>query len=344
MIFRRNGIVLQASTLILACIAFSACEDSDSEASQTDEEATAVSEVRFSDSEYPCCFDFDGDEEPDSTISALLDNLSRVGGGGGPITDFINMALADGSTNLLVDFDGMPEDLSQSSTVTIRGTTGTNDLDGDGEPDQDATARLNGDGVYEGEVENPAFAFESADATLSDGVVELDSDISWRIPLPLRGNEALYIPVNQLQISAELQRNADGQLSSIQTATTVEEQTIELGGMRVGGLVPVEDLVTSLNGALSSCECAGLTAGDDLLLYNGVVNDSLEVICDAELEVDSSSCTRETSGQLCPLISLLCNASSLIPNLADTDTNDDDINDAYTVGLYMTLVPASIEE
>ena len=286
-----------------------------------------------------CCFDFNGDDEVDNALAALVDLLGGLADL--DVEQLLGEVIEDDTIAIMMEWTRWPEEADFSLWL------GTNDVDGDGAPDQEFSVRDAGDGIFnfETEVFGPnGSILQFNQTTFEDG--ELDAGPSlFQLALPteeLLGTN-LEVTISNARITATM-AETDGAIASVTEDLSIDPDdpaaTETFGGAELGGVILMDEVFGIIDQLARDCTCAGidpasavLEFGDDGETYNAscVQTPDPEAMCG------------EDDGIICEQIGLVCQFAGSIPSLiADVDVNGNEVNDALSVGIRLGWVGATI--
>jgi len=107
-----------------------------------------------------------------------------------------------------------------------------------------------------------------------------------------------------------------------------------LGGLKLSGLVPADEIFMTLNEQYRHCSCAGVDPKIDLISWAD--NNSTQTVfaqCN-QTDLDGSNCV---VNDFCYHIETVCKYAPVIGSAFDVDTNNNKINDAFAVGLKLGI-------
>jgi hypothetical protein len=291
-----------------------------------------------------CCFDFTGDGVTDNGLGTLTGALGAIS----PDTDIqatLDSAVADGDIALLLEYAGLDE-TTKTGPTQLWFYLATNDVDGDGSGDQAVTALKAGEGIFQVQPTSlaadgsPLIKFESAEIdsnTLSAG----PGDFPLTIPIP--GLLTLDVTIKQAQIEADVRPEASGIFTNDADIDSDGDGTPEVwGGGKLGGVIPVDQVIGILNDLANDCACAGIAADAEVIIA-GEGTDQYDVACDPNITINDSACT-DADGLICGNLSTVCGFAPALPTLGliDVDTNGNTIPDAISVGLRLSMSGAAL--
>jgi hypothetical protein len=265
--------------------------------------------------EGDCCFDFNGDDEPDNGLGGLLASLGSFLGdslGDDGVNGMIQEQIDDGTLTILFEQVGLDSAVDDEQ-LTLNGFFGEMS---EGGYAVDPTSFIDG-------TSTPYIMFDNA--AIAGGELTAGPSLF-----------SVTIPLGEFGFDIALDA-ADTEIWSNVTAG-------ETGGLNwtdgiLGGVVPMQQLVDALNGLGASCDCLGLDGGDMLELK---AEDKLG--CGAALSDATPSCTEEADGSLCVGIAdnkgLVCTAIGIIKPDIDTDLSGK--KDSFSLGLRFEGIPATI--
>ncbi len=261
-----------------------------------------------------CCFDYSGDGTPDNGVGSLLGTLGSFLGEV-DVDQSIADAIADGTISIVLDMKGM-ESATDDDDVTMNGFFGYAGEAGGYLIEPNSFVEGSGNAL-------PIVSFPGG--TIAGGSVELG-------PTPF----AVSIPFGEIVISAELQS------AQITGDITTDGGSFGIANGKIGGVVPLQQIVDALNTvAADLCACLG-TGGADIMEL--AAEDKLK--CSAALNGASPACS-EANGDnaLCAAIAdnkgLVCTAIGIIK--PDIDTDFSGKADAFSIGMTFTAAATTIE-
>lgn len=272
-----------------------------------------------------CCFDFNGDGLDDNALSGF-ELLSGILGSE-PLEEAFASALEDGSLGYGFDLAETSEGRADFAIMDV-----SVDLDGDGEPDVeideieegDATLRITRSGLGGF---GPLTQFRSA---RWDGVFleTSQSDLFLTLPpgalLSLDERPARY-RVQRARARAAFRIEGSG-------LESVDEELLE-----IGGAIAAQDIVDTFNEAVPDCVCVSDDAPDLVRIDEG--EEGLMLSCNPRVSLVLCAGAEGACGQLPLLCESLPELSELLP--WDVDLSGDGRFDAASIGLRMTVTPAT---
>ncbi len=292
-----------------------------------------------------CCFDFTGDGVTDNGLGTLTGALGAIS----PDTDIqatLDSAVADGSIALLLEYAGLDE-TTKTGATQLWFYLATNDVNGDGSGDQTWDPALKGgEGIFQVQPTSldadgkPLIKFESA--SIDSNVLGAGpGDFPLTIPIP--GLLTLDVTIKQATIEADVRPEASGIFTNDADIDSDGDGVSEVwGGGKLGGVIPVEQVIGILNDLANDCACAGI-APDAVVIIAGEGTDQYDVACDPNITINDSACT-DADGLICGNLSTVCGFAPALPTLGliDVDTNGNTIPDAISVGLRLSMSGAAL--
>jgi len=292
-----------------------------------------------------CCFDFTADDVTDNGLGTLIGALGAIAPDVN-IQTTLDSAVADGSIALLLEYAGLDE-TTETGPTQLWFYLGTNDVDGDGSGDQTWDPALKaGEGIFQVQPTSlaadgsPLIKFQSA-AINSNLLSAGPGDFPLTIPIP--GLLTLDVTIKQAQIEADVRPEASGIFTNDADIDSDGDGVSEVwGGGKLGGVIPVEQVIGILNDLANDCACAGI-APDAVVIIAGEGTDQYDVACDPNITINDSACT-DADGVICGNLSTVCGFAPALPTLGliDVDTNGNTIPDAISVGLRLSMSGASL--
>ena len=283
-----------------------------------------------------CCFDFDDDGDIDNGLGLLVGALGALGQDL-DIEATIEEALADDSIALLLEWGKGAEGNGFWAYL------GSNDTDGDGEPDQSFEDRASGAGVFQIEPEGldeygSLIQFNTATV---DGDVVTAGPSLFRINIPIDTEDFalnLDLTIEQATIMGAQVEDATG-IASVDEEFDIDGELIEFGGWALGGVVPLDQIGALLNNLASDCACAGFDSAEPVVTY-GDDGTTYNLACAQEPD---GECTAD-DGVICENIGLVCSFLPSLPSfgLNDIDTDGNGVGDALSVGIRLSGVGATL--
>ncbi|MCA9562583.1 MAG: hypothetical protein KC561_03795 [Myxococcales bacterium] len=319
-----------------------------------------LNRLQFPPEGVPCCFDFDGDEQPDNNLGLILPLIPNYSPQAG-----MDLYVNQGSVTVLLEWIDLPDELPSSDTFgfnVFRGFPVDPEPPFQATPDPDANYWRDGMGTFEilgdsFDGRGPRVRFRGVTATESDDADALISagpdELNVTIPIAELGLE-LDLLLEEAQI--ELLTNVDTESEPWELSTAPdfypgEDEDIPLGGGRIGGYVRAQNLVSFFNDAAELCACALPDGAPSPVIESGerqLANGNVRFEVECAVTPYSPSNQRYTCAQgsnpFCPQLSTLCAVLPLVPSFLDVDTNKNGAGDAISVGLLFEAVGATIQE
>lgn len=267
-----------------------------------------------------CCFDYDseqddGDADIDNALGELLVQFDQLDS----INTSLSESIANGELILMFEHDGLT-DLSAGETYGMNFFLGEYDENNNLLIDP---ASIESGTYPQARVENATIDGSSLSA--GPGMVRLNIEVL---------STPLSLVISQAKIEAE-----------IDTANSSIADGIVMTGGKLGGVVRVDDVLDALNGYVeTTCGCLGL---EDKPL---VTYDPNNISCfrdaddpeDGMYQGEECGCNSDSAGQdactaagedTCTSIASNCGLIySVLPTVADVDTDGDGTNDAISIG------------
>ena len=262
-----------------------------------------------------CCFDFDGDGEPNNTLGGIISLIPN-----GNVNEGIQGSIDDGDIAILLEHQGL-EDLTADEDFTINFWLGVHPTI---PPTFDPT------GIHELAID-PASIDEGAqpqayvpEATLAASALTAGPG-TVKLSINLVG-----APIDLTLTGARVEAEVDEEASDLAAGAVALIGPHE-GRATLGGMVHLHDLFAGLNTYVAgSCQCLGIEG--DLISY-----DDTQIPGTCAVASDTSSCD---SG--CSQIYSFCGTIADGGLLADIDTDGDGEKDSATIGASFTALGADI--
>lgn len=264
-----------------------------------------------------CCFDLNGDDQPDNALG-ILNSLGDVNGS---IAD----SITSGSLVLMFEHAGLTE-IPSNAPYTLNVWLGES-FEGPTVPD---TLTIDPTSVDQGSYPQASLA----NANIEDGVLTAGPGII-DVTIALEG--LLDAPLSLRISKAQIEGTVDSS-SSIEDGIVIKDENAALTGGKLGGAIRVDDLVKALNGyTASSCECYGLD-GDDLVTYSGP--GTLSCVDLPEPGEGGYTCEEDST---CASVVGVCEQLSVLDLLVDVDTDGDGTDDALSIGVRLDAEATQID-
>ena len=284
-----------------------------------------------------CCFDFTGDGDIDNGLALLVGALAVIGEDL-DIQATLDEALADDAITTLIEWKHWPD--SPEFSIYL----GTNDGDGDGEPDQAFEDRAAGDGIFQ--IKPESFGEAGAlvqfnSAAISDGYLVAGPSL-FRLILPLDGGGFtidLDLTLEQARIEGSIREMETG-IESVNPEFDIDGTMMEFGGLMVGGVVALDQIFSIIDEIARSCTCARIDPDEPVITY-GDDGTQYAVAC---VQTPSGSACAADDGTICENLSLVCSILPSLPSLGlnDVDTDGNEVGDALSVGLRLSATGAAL--
>lgn len=274
-----------------------------------------------------CCFDFNGDGLDDNALSGF-ELLSGVLGSD-PLEDAFADSLEEGELGYGFDLEETSDGRATLSMVEV-----SSDLDGDGDPDVDIDEIEDGDAtlrVTRGGLGNygPLTQFPGA---RWDGETLATSQSEVLLTLP----PGALLSLSERPVRYRVQR---ARARGVFEVDDDELETREEEALEIGGAIAAQDIVDAFNEAVPECVCINDRAPDLIRIEEG--EEGLELSCNPRVSLVLCAGAEGSCGQLPVLCETLPDLSGLLP--WDVDLDGDGQYDAASIGLRMTIVPATLE-
>lgn len=296
-----------------------------------------INGIAIPDDNDECCFDLTGDGDVDNRLGPILD---LVGGfvDDLDIGEILQDALIDDSFGLLLEYRGL-DGLTAGDDFGISVFL-VSDAGGEGE---DSWADRNaGNGVF---VIDPV-SFDSVPggfagsqiefniASITDGTLRAGpSTFLLKIDVGSFSDDLnlgeIDLNIAMARIEAALAAHANG----IATATD--------GAGKLGGAVPVEEVLANVNRLGADCPCTGLGDDDDIL-QTEIVDGEIDIFCNPAADIPA--CDGSVEGLVCGFLGQACGFVGLIATFLDVDTTGDDVTNALSLGLRLTMTGAELAD
>jgi len=295
-----------------------------------------VRRVEIPTDDEPCCIDYDGDGDLDNGFAGLV-GLFAVLAADVDIAATLEEAIADDSWVSVLEWTAWSE-----GVPNIGWHAATNDLDGDGAPDQSFDDRARGRGVFRLLHETidsfgARSAFNNGRFDGPDLVVAGPADLVFPgLPISLLGDE-----FDLVSLAGQMRLQRSYLIGEVRE-TPLGIQSLDTGGragVAFAALIPLDDLFREMDRALRQCPCPGIDGRFPMLAY-GDNGTEYVVSCEQTPTGDCSgaSTTCENLGLLCSLV------GQLVPvfGLGDIDADGNGVVDSMSIGLRLSLTGASL--
>ena len=252
----------------------------------------------------------------------------------------IASTIADGSATLLVEWGKGADE--HGFWVCFA----TNDVDGDGEPDDSFGDRARGDGTFQIDGDS----IDEYGATLQFNRASRDGDLVeagpsiFRFPLPFGAGDdpvELNLTMEQATFQGVVVEGPTG-VESADEVFRLDGEDVTFGGWQLGGIVSLDQIGQLFNDLLADCLCADFDATDPIVTYGeGPTHYVMECA-----QSPRGGCTAD-DGAICENVGLICStALPLIPTIGivDIDSDHSGITDSMSVGLRVSAIGATLAE
>ncbi len=296
-----------------------------------------------------CCFtDLDpSNDDPDPTIDNNLAALLGVLGtflDGVDINASIQEAVDAGDLALVLEHVNVPDSVNtggQATDATVNLYLATAD-EGD-----TAADRASGDGTFT--LGEATATFD--DVTVGEGQFAAGPD-TFPLTIPLGalggsdlGIEELDLTVTDARIEGEIVECNNG-VCSVDPLVSVDGEDVQVGGMKLGGAVGADQIVTLINDLVADCSCISADLATEPMILGGEDADAQSYVleCNSAVDTSSANCGDEDGaicGGLGGNIGTVCSALGVVGNLIDVDIDGNGINDGISLGIRLSLVGAT---
>jgi hypothetical protein len=276
-----------------------------------------------------CCFDFDGDDEPDNAAAELLSTLIS---GTDFDAEFAQSIEMDDLTMIFAWGYGPAED-------GFHVYLGSNDANDDGVPDDTFEQRSEGSGTFLLESRTiddyGAFIqFNNADRE-TDALTAGPSLMRLAVPIYLDGSRIfLDVDIEDAMVTANL-ADTDTGIDTVDETFGEGSGAETYGGMQIGGVISFDYIGELLDGLASDCSCAEFEDGP--VIGYGVNDGGYEFTC---LQTPTGDCSGAET--ICANLTAACPLLPAVGALADIDQDGDGINDSLSIGLRISLAGATL--
>lgn len=293
-----------------------------------DERVSYVTEIAVGNqgADDTCCFDYNGDGEPDNSLGDLLKTAGTLLGL--DVNATISEQIAAGTLVLLLETKGV-DDVTNDTSFDIAGFYG-DDGDADAANNAAGTSTFTVDpSSFQSGTSLPLISFPGA--TITAGSMAAGPSL-FQLSLPIVGAQ-LDIAVSETRLEGDVSVGPNGKGLAIGATGN---------GAKLGGVIKQKDLYAALNAFVGSCTCVEFTnpADTQLIGDDGQCNAAKTDKCTAE---DGDACK-----QLPPLCGTLL---AFIDSDVDTDclvsgtyneADCDGENDAVSVGVWARATSGTI--
>lgn len=311
----------------------------------------------------PCCFDFNGDGEPDNNLQTILAMIPNY-----DAQSAMNYQVNLGNVAVMLEWVEFPETLGEGGSASFNIYRG---VPIDPEPPE-ALYRPHlpennfwnmGNGVFQ--ITRDSFDSRGPRVRFRNTAVESPHSEREDVTAELNGGPSMLnitVPITEIGLTLDLNLY-DAQIAmDLETISDDEDgpdeiRTVEravgddiVGGGRLGGYVRADDLMRFLNESGDRCDCARPPEESPPTLEygervgTGGINEYYARCRWVPLSPTSPAYTCAEDDDLCPNMSAICLAVSAIPLVLDVDSNKNEVNDSISVGLYFDLVGATLAD
>lgn len=276
--------------------------------------------------ENDCCFDLTGDEVIDNALAQLMEMLDSIMPEGADVNTSIEQQILAGEFVLLYEFLGV-DDWTSDAGVRMDTFSGS---DAGGDYDDNLDPETAADFLVDAQYLNPYSGrslYFTDDAGFFGGTLHAE-DATLMLPASMlgfftagqTGEGVIFLPGATIE-------------GDITQHSTRSDALISLAAGKIGVAIPLSAVFEAQNIYVAeNCECLGL--GDEEMI------DIEEESCSSN--GNSDGCEGDI-GEICSNLYSFCGSTMpLIGNIADVDTNGDEINDAISAGFHFTAIPATI--
>ena len=274
-----------------------------------------------------CCGDFVGDSSDDDVLGALAALQAGLNG------QDVNVDMATGfETGVFVPLIDwlMPPVSGQAGPVSLQVYSGSW-LGPDG-----FDIRSAGLGEFQVDLDQQTGAAGLLDGQVTaDGALSLSGD-QLVLPFLFGPTGQVMAPLSEVTVEGQLTWSAIDCVG-VCSVDLPGNDPAELGGLEIAGVLTLDNYFTALDGAYRQCTCAGIDPNQVVFTFGENLNTfDYEVSCSA----NTGSPANCSNG--CEALTNFCDFIDLQPTLADYDSNNNTINDAFTVGLRAGIAGANI--
>ncbi len=284
-----------------------------------------------------CCFDFNNDGVVDNALSGVLDLVGTMADDI-DVTALVEEALEADDIALVLSW-GKGEN-EEGFHIYLA----TNDVDGNGEPDQAFADRVDGAGIFQlmTDAVDEYGSLVQFNVATRDGDVVTAGPSQFRLSLPIAAGGIeldLDLTIEQATIEGATVVTDTG-IASVDETFDIDGEDVEFGGMKLGGVVPLDQLGALLEDLASDCTCAGFDPSLPVINY-GDDGETYVLEC---AQTPAAGCTAD-DGLVCENLSTACGFLSIIVGvLSDIDMNDNGVGDAFSVGIRFGATGATLAD
>ncbi|WP_154224023.1 hypothetical protein [Marinicella rhabdoformis] len=268
----------------------------------------------------PCCFDYDGDGVNDDGLGAALALMSELNENN--YQQIADRILLDNEVVKAFHWHGL--NLAQDNnnfTFQITDATINN-------PEVGFIQRYYGyaDLTIDTALTHNLFSGELMNRKVTATAPMLTNFLRMEGPF---GDDALTL--YDVKFEADLVED-EGLCQGVCTEQELKDQTV-VGSGKLGGVLPASEVFSAMNEQYRFCACAGVNPTQDLLTWEA--NDFAgSLIASCQQDVEASSCSQ---ADYCSTLTHVCGYAPVLGLALDLDTDQDGINDAFSVGLRLGI-------
>lgn len=267
-----------------------------------------------------CCFDLDGDTTVDDAFGNLLGLLATLAGADWQAA--VDEGIEDGSLVLLLRWDQLPAALGDGP-VDFRATSGS--FQPLLPPLADRLAGL-GTAVFD-----PDSAGQPFVGMLSGGnLAAMDGTL--RIPGLVSADGPLAVDVEIDVIEGGLALDPPGCSGVCSEDEASAGGPAVRGGLRLGGALHADNYFGALDARYRQCSCAGIDPGQPVISF-GEGASQYQASCTGNTGTPGD-CVED---DFCAALATFCSTIGVTANLLDLDRNNNGIEDAFSLGLRISL-------
>lgn len=308
-----------------------------------------------------CCFDVNGDGQPENALGNLLGLIPDTNVDAEIISNLVADEPYSDDIVLLLEHQGL-ESIGQSNEFMINFFLGAYG-------DQDATDYLTKDDS------NCSFSNKKCATTAQTGrnfnvdPQSFDGGTQPQAQVPQANfPDGSNVEAGPGKVILSISSPTLGDISLTINGATIEgeinESETDIGNSgvviengKLGGYVTAKDIVRLIDNLLSDCNCLGLGEGEDAIVYPTKGDDSepdltppscdensgeeCKVGCSSTVEMNTDQCGGDAGG-VCGAAGDVCGLFSSLLTFADLDLDGDGTNDAFSAGALFEATGANI--